>query len=120
MAIRFKLQWRDGVRGGVKRAEVLVSNEDAYLLRKYIYRISAGGYVQRKDGKFASTLAREILCADAAQDVIYRNGDRSDCRRCNLVLIDRSQRLAMQGHEIGSAEYKTRIRVNGRWQRVAA
>ena len=98
MAIRFQLKWRsrEGVRREIKTAEVLVSNEDGYLLRNGAAWFVSSRAIKRSVGSGKSTdqesLPRLIMRPEKHQEVFHINGDYLDCRRSNLVVVDKSDR----------------------------
>ena len=99
MAIRFQLKWRSRAkdRSEIKTAEVLVSNEDVYLLRNGPAWTIGGGGVRRHVGAYlggggsCEYLRRVIMRPNDQQEVFHINGDILDCRRSNLVVIEKSE-----------------------------
>ena len=98
MAIRFQLKWRSQEKGahGIKTAEVLVSNEDGYLLRNGAAWFVGNRCIKRSVGYGSlgrqEFLPRLIMRAENNQTVFHINGDYLDCRRSNLVVVDESER----------------------------
>lgn len=99
MAIRFQLKWRSRAKDSseIKTAEVLVSNEDVYLLRNGpAWTIGSSG-VRRHVGAYlgggdsSEYLRRVIMRPNDQQEVFHINGDILDCRRSNLVVIEKSE-----------------------------
>lgn len=92
MAKKFLLRWRG--HGFIKEAEVIVSNEDAHLMRNKTWRVSytidgrptGVSHNPYKGDVGKLDLCRFILSAGPEHEVEHINGNVLDCRRTNLRL----------------------------------
>ena len=76
-------------------AFVLVDEPDAWLVRKYRWRLNSKGYAYRKTRKngrpVGILLHRQINVTPIALETDHINGDKLDNRRKNLRSVTRSQ-----------------------------
>lgn len=79
---------------------IVVSEEDATILLNHSWSIDANGYVvsfSHRDGTRKPVflkLHRVIAKAAQGQIVDHINGNKGDCRRCNLRVVTKSQNAA--------------------------
>ena len=106
------------------QAVIIVDDEDAYRLRSelwYARNSSRSGRldVYRKVGGVVLALAREILgVTDEQHSVVFRDGDPTNFRRANLVVIESKFQLALAritGHSLmlGYCDKGHNIRATG-------
>lgn len=92
-------QKRLGQKRNPSRIKVLLDPEDEWLSEKFAMKIHS----QSKDVTFAykshtghrsHVLHRVVIAASREQFVIHRNGNRLDCRKENLEIVDGSEYLS--------------------------
>jgi hypothetical protein len=105
--------------------EILVSDEDGFLLRDFRWRVHANGYVVRSGGRQMVYLHRAITGAGPGQVVDHVNGNPLDNRRDNLRIctraenmrnrgVQRNNRLGVKGVYINAGRYCAEIRCDGK------
>ena len=92
-----------------------VDDEDFERLALWRWSLNGRGYAQASGGKF---LHRVVMEATAGQYVDHINGDKLDCRKCNLRLCDCSQNRAnsVKTQLVTSSQFKGVCRVGERWR----
>jgi hypothetical protein len=88
---------------------ILLDQEDLYKVKQYQWHTSSKGVVYRLNPEGTPKhvqLARSVTGASSEQVVVHRNGNRLDCRRENLEIIDRSIRIQAAEHRISASGYR--------------
>ena len=100
---------------------VEIDPADREIVEQFSLCLTGGGYVVARIDGAVQLLSRYLLGAQAGDVVIYRNGDRRDLRRENLVIADRHLAMQRQGKRAGSTSRYKGVqlhRKSGRWRAV--
>ncbi len=109
----------------LKRGTVLLDPDDEAFASQWRWLVGTNGYAQRTSGRRTLFLHRELMGLEYGDGrmVDHRNGNRLDCRRENLRIVDATINAANRLSEAGSSSRYTGVTWHaqcGKWQAQVA